>query len=314
MRLARVLVLLIVASLSAAPNPQSQVYRNPEFGIAVPVPNGASLCTYPGEHDHGPTFLLGMAAAERCRDIQRNRHVTIFASYNAAAVTKKLHDFLKWECETPCGRPPANLLIAGLPTEAARVNRSGGWLDIIVVTQAGKPDPAFDPSAPLINYDLRLHTQTRYLDEDLHTFRTVLRTLRLSPGTASLPIARLAPGESARQGILESGRQQSQLIVISAQMEGHALIYRIDGRQVENTRANSLLANLARVVQVRGTGLPALVIVDVRAPFTEVGKLETALDKSGLNGDRRIFVTDFRGGTMNEIHWDQAPIPLPPVH
>jgi hypothetical protein len=102
--------------------------------------------------------------------------------------------------------------------------------------------------------------------------------------------------------------------VISAQIEGHALIYRIDGRQVENTRANSLLANLARVVQVRGTGLPAFVIVDVRAPFTEVGKLETALDKSGLNGDRRIFVTDFRGGTMNEIHWDQAPIPLPPVH
>jgi len=181
MRLARVLGLLIVASLSAAPNPQSQIYRNQEFGIAVPVPNGALLCAYPGKHDHGPTFLLGLATAERCRDIQRDRYVTIFASYNAADVTKKLHDFLKWECETPCGRPPGSLLIAGLPTEAARVNRPGGWLDVIVVTQAGKPDPAFDPSAPLINYDLRLHTQTRYLDEDLQTFRAVLRTVRLSP-------------------------------------------------------------------------------------------------------------------------------------
>ena len=181
MRLARVLGLLIVASLSAAPNPQSQIYRNQEFGIAVPVPNGALLCAYPGKHDHGPTFLLGLAAAERCRDIQRDRYVTIFASYNAADVTKKLHDFLKWECETPCGRPPGSLLIAGLPTEAARVSRPGGWLDVVVVTQAGKPDPALDPSAALINYDLRLHTQTRYLDEDLQTFRAVLRTVRLSP-------------------------------------------------------------------------------------------------------------------------------------
>lgn len=97
-------------------------------------------------------------------------------------------------------------------------------------------------------------------------------------------------------------------------MVGRAVIYRIDGRRVEDTRANSLLANLARIAQVRGTHVPAFVIVDVRAPFAEVGKLETALDKSGLNDGRRIFVTDFRGGTMNEIHWDQAPIPLPPVH
>lgn len=124
----------------------------------------------------------------------------------------------------------------------------------------------------------------------------------------------LRPAVSQSSRTSQGSAAQSPPIVISAQMVGRAVIYRIDGRRVEDTRANSLLANLARIAQVRGTHVPAFVIVDVRAPFAEVGKLETALDKSGLNDGRRIFVTDFRGGTMNEIHWDQAPIPLPPVH
>ena len=124
----------------------------------------------------------------------------------------------------------------------------------------------------------------------------------------------LVPVVSRTAGVSRSGAQQSPPIVISAQMEGRGLIYRIDGKRVEDTRSNSLLANLASIVRLRGNRVPAFIIVDIRAPFTEVGKLETALDKSSLNGVRRIFVTDFRGGTMNEIHWDETPIPLPPVH
>ena len=122
------------------------------------------------------------------------------------------------------------------------------------------------------------------------------------------------PIVSRTAGISRSGAERFPSIVISAQMEGRALIYRIDGKRVEDTRSNSMLANLASIVRLRGNRVPAFIIVDIRAPFTEVGKLETALDKSDLTGGRRIFVTDFRGGTMNEIHWDETPIPLPPVH
>ncbi|HVA16863.1 MAG TPA: hypothetical protein VMV59_04015 [Candidatus Dormibacteraeota bacterium] len=60
-----------------------------------------------------------------------------------------------------------------------------------------------------------------------------------------------------------------------------------------------------------GTKIPAFIIIDVRAPFSEVGKLETALDKVDLTYERRLFVTDFRDGTMNEIHWDDTSIPIP---
>jgi hypothetical protein len=68
-----------------------------------------------------------------------------------------------------------------MATKAGRVNRSDGWIDVIVVTQAGKPDPAFDPSVPSVNYDLTLHTNPRYFEEDLRIFRTILSTVRLAP-------------------------------------------------------------------------------------------------------------------------------------
>ncbi|MFZ0519725.1 MAG: hypothetical protein WAL95_01800 [Candidatus Acidiferrales bacterium] len=66
-------------------------------------------------------------------------------------------------------------------SKAGRVNRADGWIDIFVVTQAGKPDPQFDASVPSVSYDLSLHTTGRHLDEDLRTFREVLSTVKLSP-------------------------------------------------------------------------------------------------------------------------------------
>lgn len=59
--------------------------------------------------------------------------------------------------------------------------------------------------------------------------------------------------------------------------------------------------------------VPVDIIVDVRAPFSEVGKLETALDKSDLT-NRRVYVSNFKDGTMNEIHWDERAVPLPSVY
>lgn len=100
-------------------------------------------------------------------------------------------------------------------------------------------------------------------------------------------------------------------VVLSVQIENGTKVYRLNGKQVENNVENSILTNLGRVVRAQGTRIPALIILDVRAPLSEVGKLETALDKSGIT-QRRIFVTNFKGGIMNEIHWDGTPVPLPP--
>jgi hypothetical protein len=94
-------------------------------------------------------------------------------------------------------------------------------------------------------------------------------------------------------------------------MEKGALVYRVNGKIVEDSKDNSLITGLARVAKVQGNDAPVIIIVDVRAPFTEVGKLETALDKAELTHSRRLFVTDFRNPTMNEIHWDQTAVPIP---
>lgn len=163
----------------------AQVYRNAEFGIIAQVPTGAFLCPVPDdEHDHGPVFLLGPAKAADCEAAESRRSISIFAGYNAAQLTKRLPDFLRWECvhvgKARC-QPTNDLGIAGTSSLAGTVKHSDGWIEFLVVTQAGRPDPAFDPIAPRINYLLGLHTDAQDSPTDLVTFRAVLQTIRLSP-------------------------------------------------------------------------------------------------------------------------------------
>jgi len=103
----------------------------------------------------------------------------------------------------------------------------------------------------------------------------------------------------------------SKAVVLTVYMEAGKPIYRLNGKEVEDRRDNSLLRNLTEVVRERGAKIPALVIVDVRAPLTEFGKLETALDKVDLTSERRLFVGNFQDGTMNEIHWEAKALPIP---
>ena len=175
----------VVCFLSASA--RQDTYRNQEYGITMPTPVGALLCLPPGnEHDHGPVFLLGNRNPSECRNSDnRGRYIDIFASGNAVVRTKTLDGFLKyWACNgqrSPCTSAPGDLKISGLSSLAARVNHPSGWIDISVVTQAGKPDPAFDPTVPSINYILGLHTNQEHYDEDLRVFRQMLKTIKLSP-------------------------------------------------------------------------------------------------------------------------------------
>jgi hypothetical protein len=181
-RLPRLFSFLIAAFFLCAATAKAQVYRNDEFGITIPVPKNTLLCPTPhDQHDHGPIFLLGTIQETGCEDSEHSRSIVHFAGYNAAEVNKKLRDFLQWECGGPCRAAPAGLRFTGLASAAGRVNRPHGWVDIIVVTQAGEPDQDFDPSAPTINYDLRLHTRARNLERDLVTFRALLQSVSLSP-------------------------------------------------------------------------------------------------------------------------------------
>lgn len=100
-------------------------------------------------------------------------------------------------------------------------------------------------------------------------------------------------------------------LVLTVQIESGKSIYKLNGKEVEDRRDNSLIQNLTKVVRQRGNKIPVFIVVDVRAPLTEVGKLETALAKVDLTSNTRLFVSNFRNGTMNEIHWDEKAFSIP---
>lgn len=132
-------------------------------------------------------------------------------------------------------------------------------------------------------------------------------------GLAGFLLLVLAPWwKTHSQALLAQTPPQPVVLLARVQKNG-IVIYRLNGKRVEDSVQNSLLMNLGGIVRSRGMTVPVDIIVDVRAPFSEVGKLETALDKSDLT-NRRVYVSNFKDGTMNEIHWDERAVPLPSVY
>ncbi|MGB0036010.1 MAG: hypothetical protein WBP79_11105 [Candidatus Acidiferrales bacterium] len=177
---------MVLAALLSAATDKPPIYRNEEFGITLPVPDGALLCPNPdGEHDHGPVMVLNRFEAKGCNDAEGGRIIEVFASFNAMQATKTLNKLLQSQCidiaKGKCQSAPPQMTLKGLPSMSARVNRTDGWIDIFVVTHAGKPDPAFDASVPSVNFVLWLHTRPEHMEKDLRVFRIVLETIRLSP-------------------------------------------------------------------------------------------------------------------------------------
>ena len=189
MRFSRVLISLVVLCSVASAASRTSVYRNRDYCIFLHIPPGAWLCPYLEGSDHGPAMLLGSEDSINCRsDLRQKRWMIIFGEYNNG---EDLHTFLNRLCayisfhsndpSAVCSSAPADLSVKGLLGEAARINHSNGTIEIIVVTQAGKPDPDFDASVPSYNYDMGLYTDASHLDADLAVFRAVLKAVKLDP-------------------------------------------------------------------------------------------------------------------------------------
>jgi hypothetical protein len=192
MRFSRALISLVILSSAASAASPTSVYRNRDYGIFLHIPSGAWLCPYGGNgSDHGPALLLGSEDASVCRSYSRQKRWILIFGESVTEESKTLHTFLKSLCaydsldwkepDAVCNPAPADFRVNGLPSEAARINHSNGSIEIIVVTQAGKPNPDFDASVPSFNYDMRLYTDAGHLADDLAVFRTVLKAVRLDP-------------------------------------------------------------------------------------------------------------------------------------
>ncbi|MGP8252829.1 MAG: hypothetical protein ACLQHF_12400 [Terracidiphilus sp.] len=182
--MAPLLVLMISTVHSLA---QTRVYRNSEFGFEVPIPHGLYLFR-PHEMngiDHGRQFFFKPTSVEDCNHGGCDRYIEVDAYCNCTVDTAKLHDLLEHECTVfggaECLDPPKGLMVKGMASESARAKLRDGRVEILVVTQAGKPDPNFDASVPSINYSIILLTNNEHLEEDLRFFRIILRTIRFFP-------------------------------------------------------------------------------------------------------------------------------------
>jgi len=189
MRYLHALVALVILCTAAATEPGTSVYRNKEYGILLHVPSGAWICSVPySGANHGVALLLGTKDERLCKQSSGKRWVSVFASYNVSDETKTLHQNLEWHCKNNsaggvCGQAPVGLSVHGLRSETARLDYADGSMEVYVVTQAGKPDPDFDPSVPSINYNVSLHTNAQNYDADLEVFRAVLNNLKIAPGS-----------------------------------------------------------------------------------------------------------------------------------
>jgi hypothetical protein len=187
MRLMRLTVLLVLIVLPDSFLAQTRAYRNREFGFVVPIPDGLYLFS-PHEMngiDHGRQFFFKPTSIEECNKGGCDRYIAVDAFYNTVTDTARLHDYLEHACTVfggvECLQPPPDLRIRGLKSESARVKLPNGRVELLVVTQAGKPAPDFDASVPSINYSICLLTSEEHLEADLVFFGTILSTIRISP-------------------------------------------------------------------------------------------------------------------------------------
>lgn len=187
MRLLRWSILMALIALPNSFLAQTRVYRNREFGYMVPIPRGLYLFS-PHETngiDHGRQLFFKPTRVEDCNNGGCDRYIEFDAFFNTVEDTAKLHDFLNHACTVFGGReclpPPDDLKIEGLVCESARVDLPKEKIEFLVVTQAGKPSPDFDPTVPSINYSIVLLTTKEHLESDLQFFRIILKTIRISP-------------------------------------------------------------------------------------------------------------------------------------
>jgi hypothetical protein len=194
---------ILIAVFDTAPTRAEAVYVNPEFGLYVPIPEELHACEHPDldfqevvEHNHGTSIFLDPADSQSCSGVstRHRRSLSFWASYNATYHTRTLKLFRRNNCEYEHGRciaAPKGLSFPNSRSIAYRVNRSHGWIDIVVLTQAGHDDFGF-PDDPqfAVNYLATLHTDRAHFAADLRLFRThleMLRLIRLEPNEDSLP-------------------------------------------------------------------------------------------------------------------------------
>jgi len=162
---------------------QDRRVENKEYGFRVTIPSGFPVCYGDsGTHVHGVGTRLDKKA---CKDNRPGPSFSIWADYNANFMPTALEALRdNPECDDV---PPAwaaaewNNAIGGLRTAICRVDRPDGTTDLTLNAQAGKWPEGFEEETgkPYINYTVYFGTTKNRLENDLKTFKSFLKSIRI---------------------------------------------------------------------------------------------------------------------------------------
>jgi hypothetical protein len=185
--------IIFVFPIFWTPLAQAEIYRNPGFGVTAPMPKGLANCNGVfDEHDHGFVFFLDSHDRKACDDLTtsiRHRTISLFSSFNATDDTKTLKLFRQSTCDDiveydhgTCVSAPRGLRIGAIPVVTLQVNYPDGWIDIMVMAQAGHwPRQSRRDPTLAVNYTVTLRTESTHLKGDLRRFKTTLAGIRFIP-------------------------------------------------------------------------------------------------------------------------------------
>jgi hypothetical protein len=166
------------------PAPDPFVYRNIEYEFSVKLPSGYPACV-DVYTNHGVGILL--KPAERCEtqyDIKaydRNRHINVWAAYNAAEVAHTSKGIARWHClDGQTGKITwlRDKKLGGRPAGGCRRDNADGTISVTIVTlRKTLPNAPWD----WIEVGAELTTTPETFEVDDQVFETVIKGVSIHP-------------------------------------------------------------------------------------------------------------------------------------
>ncbi|HUE53609.1 MAG TPA: hypothetical protein VMO80_14795 [Terriglobales bacterium] len=117
-------------------------------------------------------------------------------------------------------------------------------------------------------------------------------------GFCMLAVALLAfPAASPRTFSQENGRPEEPVVIL-VEVQNHRITYKVDARDA----LPDLLKALNSLGDQRGRDSRVIVLVDSRAPITEIGNIDGTLGKAGFT-KVRFFVFNKEANVMSTVEF-----------
>lgn len=157
-------------------------YTNVEYGFQVDLSDGGSVCGAESyQHDVGILIYLDHQPG-LCADRLIRPFIAVSANYNAVFAETALAA-LPGPCNGVTGKAvsaPVDLRIARRPSALCVRDGDDGWIDLLILTQAGSwPGAHTSPedATALVDYNVWLHTTPQQLAHDMSQLRAVMQRI-----------------------------------------------------------------------------------------------------------------------------------------